>query len=117
MKTLLNSFSAALKGIGTALASERNMKIHVGILLLVVAVGISVDLNIGEWGLVAMAIGLVLTAELMNTAVETLVNLVEPRHNPLAGKIKDIAAGAVLVAAITAAVIGVIVFYKYLPLQ
>ena len=111
----MKSFSAAFYGIRVSIAGERNLKIHIGVALLVVVFGISVDLSPGDWALVAIAIGLVLAAELMNTAVETLVNLVEPRHNPLAGKAKDIAAGAVLIAAITAVVIGLIVFYKYLP--
>jgi len=116
MKALRNSFAAALRGIWMAIAGERNMKIHVGVMLLVVATGILVELSLVDWGLVGIAIGLVLTAELINTAVETLVNLVEPRQHPLAGKAKDIAAGAVLVAALVAVGIGVVVFYKYLPL-
>lgn len=116
MKVLFDSFSAAWRGIRSALASQRNLKIHVGVSLLVISAGIYVDLNGSDWGLVALAIGLVLAAELMNTAVETLVDLVEPRRHPLAGKAKDIAAGAVLVAAIASVVIGFLVFYKYLDL-
>ncbi len=115
MRQLLRSFSAAIKGIRVGITGQRNLKIQMGISLLVIVLGISVDLSAGDWGLVATAIGLVITAELMNTAVESLVDRVEPRQNPIAGKVKDVVAGAVLIAALTAVVIGVVVFYKYLP--
>jgi len=115
MKKFIQSFSFAISGIRKALSGQRNMRIHVGIAMLVLAAGVYVELSAVDWCFVALAIGLVMSTELMNTAVESLVDLVEPRHHPVAGKIKDIAAGAVLVAAIAAAAIGCIVFYKYIP--
>lgn len=66
-----------------------------------------------EWCLLAGCIGLVFTAEIFNTAIETLTNLVSPEWHNLAGKTKDLAAGAVLAASITAAIVGSIVFLPY----
>jgi diacylglycerol kinase (ATP) len=105
-----NSFRYAIKGIGAAFRSEQNMQLHVLAAVLVVLAGLFFDISRSEWGLIALAIGLVSSAEIMNTAVETVVNLVSPEQHPLAGKAKDLAAGAVLVAAITALLIGLLVF-------
>ena len=113
--SLLKSFIAAIHGIRQAVTAQRNIKIQIGAALLVIAVGIYVDLGPVDWCLVVLAIGMVLSSELMNSAVETLVDLVEPRQHPLAGRAKDIAAGSVLVAAIAAVVIGFLVFGKYIP--
>lgn len=115
MKKFLQSVSYAIQGIRTALVGQRHLRVHVGAALVVVAAGIGLDVSAGDWGLLIFAIGLVLTAELINTAVESLVDLIEPRKHPLAGKAKDIAAGAVLVSALSAVLIGLFVFYKYLP--
>ena len=104
-----HSFRYAIKGIGAAFRSEQNMQLHVLATVLVVLAGIYFELNQTEWGLLVLAIGLVWAMEIMNTAVETVVNLVSPQQHPLAGKAKDLAAGAVLVAAITAAIIGLLV--------
>lgn len=114
MNRLIRSFGAAFSGIRAAVSGQRNLKIHVGAALVVCAVGVYVDLNSGEWALVAFAIGLVISAELVNSAIEALVDMVEPEMNPRAGRVKDIAAGAVLVAALTAIIIGVLVFARYL---
>lgn len=116
MKKFFESLSYAIRGLRGALVSQRHLRFHVGAALVVAAAGIGLEITPGDWGLLVLAIGLVLVAELVNTAIETLVDLVEPRQHPVAGKAKDIAAGAVLVAAATAVVIGIIVFYKYLPL-
>lgn len=115
MKKFIQSFSVAFKGIREAVTSQRNVKIHIAVALITVAAGIYVDLSGAEWGLIAFAIGLVLSAELLNTAIEKLTDLLEPRQHPLAGTVKDMAAGGVLIAAVTALIIGVLVFAKYLP--
>ena len=86
------------------------MQIHLGAALGVVALSAWVGLERWEWVAVLGAIGLVWMAELFNTALEELTNLVSPEHNPLAGRAKDLAAGAVLVASVTAALVGIIVF-------
>jgi len=113
MKNLMSSFGFALKGIRTAVREQRNMKIHLGAAMLVVVAGIYYKISPLEWCLVSLAVGTVITAELMNSSIESLVNMVEARQHPLAGRVKDIAAGGVLVAAICAAIIGVVVFGKY----
>ncbi len=80
----------------------------------VVAAGFYFGLTNMEWVVICFAIGLVWMAELFNTALEVVVNLVSPERHPLAGKAKDIAAGAVLIASLTAAVAGLLVFLPYL---
>ena len=75
-----------------------------------VALGLVLGLTRGEWSAVALAIGLVLSVELVNTAGEQLVDLLHPEHDPRWGRIKDLLAGASLVASLAAAVVGVLVF-------
>lgn len=106
----LRSFYYAFKGIGFALRTQQNLWVQLGILALTIAAGLYFDISNVEWALVAAASGLVLTAELFNTALEMLVDLVSPEYMEKAGRIKDLAAGAVLFAAIVAALIGLIVF-------
>ena len=94
-------------------AEERNMQIHGAATILVVALGFYYHITSEEWTAVLLCIGLVLVLEILNTAIETLVDLVQPEYDPLAGKVKDIAAGAVLVGTIVAIAIGIIVFWKH----
>jgi diacylglycerol kinase len=72
--------------------------------------GFIFKLNLVEWGLVIFAIGLVLVSELMNTAIESFVDVISPEYSEKAGFIKDVAAGAVLIAAIISVIIGIIIF-------
>jgi len=109
MKKLIKSFGFALKGLGVVLREQQNMRIHVAAVLLVVILGVWLHLSAIEWAIIALTFGFVLSAEMLNTAIEDLVNMISPGHHHLAGKIKDIAAGAVLVAAITAVIVGVCV--------
>ena len=99
-----------MRGVQSALASEVHLRFHAGATVLVLGLGFYLDLNHTEWALVTLAITAVWTAELLNTAVEALTDLVSPAYHPLAGKAKDVAAGAVLLAALGAAVVGLIVF-------
>lgn len=114
MKPFIQSFRFAANGIRLAVAGQRNMKIHIAAALGVTVGGIYYTISNTEWCLVLLAIGLVMTAELLNSSIESLVDLMEPRQHPLAGKAKDIAAGGVLVACVSAAGIGLLVFIKYL---
>ncbi len=114
MNRLFRSFIDAWRGIRLAVASQQNLKIHLAIATMVILAGIYFQIRITEWLAIVLAIGLVISAEMMNTALENIVNLVSPAHQPLAGKIKDLTAGAVLVLAITAVIIGVIIFIPYL---
>lgn len=110
MIKFFKSFGYALKGLYLALRAELNMRIHALAILVVTVVGIFLSLTAIEWAIIALTIGFVLAMELVNTAIEELVDLVSPEHNPQAGKIKDIAASAVLVAAIVAVVVAVYIF-------
>ena len=111
---LIRSFRYAIRGVGMMLALQANARIHAAVTILVIGLGFLCELRSGEWCAVIAAIGLVWTAEGLNTAIEALTDLVSPGEHPLAGRAKDIAAGAVLCAAITAAVIGLIVFLPHL---
>jgi diacylglycerol kinase (ATP) len=106
----LKSFTYAFKGVLHIYSKEHNMWIHLLATIIVILSGCYYHISSTEWIAVCIAIGFVISAELFNSAIEKLVNLVSPGVHPLAGLIKDIAAGAVLIAAITAAVIGIIVF-------
>jgi diacylglycerol kinase len=112
MRRFFKGFRYALNGMASALR-QPNLRIQLATAILAVAAGWYFDITAGEWLAVVIAIALVISMELMNTALEHLVDLISPEHHPKAGKVKDIAAGAVLAAAIAAVVIGVIVFWKY----
>lgn len=90
--------------------TERNMRIHLTFTVLVIIFGWILRISITEWLLCLLCFGLVFTAEMVNTAIENVVDLVSPQQNKLAGKAKDMAAGAVLVSAIISACIGLIIF-------
>ena len=110
LKKRLNSFRYAIAGIADMTRSQANVKIHLVATVLVIIAGCYFDLNHTEWCLVVLAIASVLAAEGFNTALEYLTDLVSPNHHPLAGKAKDVAAGAVLLAAIGAAAVGLLIF-------
>ena len=107
---LIRSFRYAIRGVVMMLALQANARIHVLATVVVVALGIGLRIERWEWCAVVGAIGLVWTAEGLNTAIEALTDLVSPGEHPLAGRAKDIAAGAVLCAAMAAVVIGAVVF-------
>ena len=113
-KKQLRSFGYAWKGIRSCIGKEQNLSFHLLATPTVVAAGFLAGITRTEWMLVILCIGLVIVAELFNSAIEQLVNLVSPQRHPLAGQVKDIAAGAVLVCAATAAIIGLIIFIPYL---
>ena len=108
----IQSFKYAFAGIRSFASSEPNVKIHLFMTVLVVIGGVYFNISSIEWMLVVLAIGFVLTAEAFNTAIEHLTDLVSPDYHELAGKTKDVAAGAVLIAAIASATIG---FFIFLP--
>lgn len=109
LKKLIKSFGYAIKGMVLSLG-EQNMRIHLLAIAVVTTAGIFLDLSASEWAIIALTIGFVISAEMVNTAIEDLVDLVSPERNPKAGRIKDIAAGAVLVAAIVATIVAVYIF-------
>lgn len=109
-KKIINSFKYAFVGIKSAFISERNMKIHFGILSLVVICGFCFKISLYEWIICLICFALVISAEMINTAIENTVNLITKEKNPTAKLAKDVAAGAVLFNAIISAIIGLIIF-------
>ncbi len=104
------SFLFAIQGFRTAVATERNIKAMLAVGACAVAAGIFCGLDLLSWAVILLCCGVVITAELLNTAVETVVDLVSPEFHPLAGRAKDIAAAAVWVLSVLVAVVGVLVF-------
>jgi diacylglycerol kinase (ATP) len=105
---LIKSIYYALQGIYFAFGTERSLRLHAIAMCLTVAAGIYVGLTVVEWGLVSFAVGLVITAELFNTAVERLGDEASGgKYNHTVGRAKDIAAAAVLITALTALAIGI----------
>lgn len=113
-KKLKNSFKYAKEGFISSFKTERNMKIHVFAAILVVIIGIILKLSVIEWAIFIILIGLVISAELFNTAIETIVDMICPERNDNAKLVKDISAAAVLVMAICSAIIGIMVIYTHL---
>ncbi len=105
----LRSFRCALRGIWILLRSQPNAWIHALATVLVCAAGLCFGFTRSEWGWVIVAMVMVWAAEAANTALEFLADAVSPERHPPVGKAKDVAAGAVLIAAIGAAVIGILV--------
>ena len=103
------SFGQAYRGILYSWKTQRHLQFHIFAASCVLAAAWWSRLSRVEWVLLLFAIGSVIAAEVMNTAVEIVVDLVQPNFHPLAGMAKDVAAGAVLVTAIQAVIIGIIV--------
>ena len=110
IKSRRNSFKYAFEGIISAFKSEANMKIHVLIMILVIIFGFVLKISIFEWLICVLLFSLVIGVELINTAIEETVNLASPNINKTAKLAKDLAAGAVLVFALGAIVIGCLIF-------
>lgn len=106
----IRSFKYAFAGIKTMLLREHNSRIHLFAAFLAIILGFLLKIDVAGWLTVIFAIGFVFTAELFNSAIEWLTDMVTPEFNEKAGKIKDFAAGAVLIAAMTALTVGIIIF-------
>ncbi|MCC3356681.1 diacylglycerol kinase family protein [Bacillus sp. REN16] len=113
--SLIKSFSYAIQGLREAFFSERNLQIHFLFSIIVVICGFLFQITKVEWMVILVLIGGMFSIEMINTAVEKVVDLVTNEFHPLAKKAKDIAAGAVLIYAIIAVIIGLIIFLPYLP--
>lgn len=110
----LESFTYAFNGIRTLFSTEHNAWIHLVAALTVMLLGKFFGLSNYEWCLIAIAIGLVFIAEIINTAIEKLTDMISPQYSESAKKVKDLAAGGVLIAAFVAVIIGVFVFGGHL---
>lgn len=108
------SFGCAFRGLGFLVRTQANARIHAAATVLVVVAGFALRISPSEWCAILAASGLVWLGEGLNTAIETLTDLVSPGPHPLAGRAKDVAAGAVLCAALAAFVIGAVVFLPHI---
>jgi len=110
IKSRLQSFGYAFRGWRLMFHQQYNFFIHLFLAFIALLLAYLLDLSRGEWLWIILAIGMVLAAEIFNTAIEKLTDIVQPEQDPKAGQIKDLAAGAVLIIAITALIIGLIIF-------
>lgn len=109
-RSFRDSFKDAARGIAVGIVEERNMKIHMLAVVLVLIFGIIFRLSLAEWGICLCFLALIPALELVNTAIESVVDLVTEEYHPLAKRAKDVAAGAVLWASVIAAVAGAMIF-------
>jgi diacylglycerol kinase len=108
-RNLLESFRFAFAGLWYTLRTQRNVRIHLCIAAVVVALGLWLNLSASQWALLTLTIGFVLVSEMLNTALEKLVDLVSPDYHPLAKVVKDVVAGVVLLTAIASVIVGLLV--------
>ncbi len=110
----IDSFKWAFNGFKVAFKGEVNLKIHLFAATIAIAFGFLFNIDRYEWLAVLVVIGMVLSAEIFNTAVEYLADFVSIERRPAIKKVKDLAAAAVLIQAIIAAIVGIIVFSPYI---
>jgi diacylglycerol kinase len=110
MKRLVRSFGFAFKGLGYAVKTQPNFRFHLVAGTIAAALGFFFRLATAEWLWLVACIAVVLITELLNTSLETLTDLVSPTYNEKAGHVKDVAAGAVVVAALFALITGTVIF-------
>ncbi len=112
----IKSFGPAWKGLFWLFKNEGNAQFHLMATIVVIIAGFYFKVTIFEWILLCFAIGLVITAEALNTAIEKTIDLLHPQKHVKAGLVKDLAAAGVLIASITAVIIAALVFIpKFIP--
>jgi len=113
IKSRLRSFAFAFNGLRLMLHGQYNFFIHLLLAAIAIVLGLYFDISQAEWLWIVLAIGLVLAAEVFNSSIEHLTDLIQKERHPQAGKVKDLAAAAVLITAATALIIGLFVFIPY----
>lgn len=116
MNKFIRGFGYALNGLWHATATQLNFRVHLVLAVVAVLMGYALHISSSEWLWIVLCIAMVLIAELFNTALEILTDLVSPEYNKKAGLVKDVSAGAVLLTAICALIIGAIIFVPKLLL-
>lgn len=111
---IIKSFKYACEGIISSFKAERNMKIHILIMILVTIAGCVLKITKMEWMICIILFGLVISGELFNTTIETIVDMIMPEKNEKAKLAKDISAGAVFVLATISAIVGILIFFPYI---
>jgi len=114
VRSRLASFGPAFRGVYSFLKSEPNAFIHITLAAMAILLGVVLHITKNEWIAIILIISLVLISEAFNSAIEKLIDLISPEYNHKARLIKDIAAGAVLIASIAALIAGLIIFLPYL---
>jgi diacylglycerol kinase (ATP) len=115
LQARLRSFGYAFEGIAFVLRTQHNAWVHLAATVLAILISIHLHVSVADWRWIILAISLVWAAEAFNTAVEYVCDMVSPERNIVVKRAKDIAAGAVLLSAVSAACIGLITFWPYLP--
>jgi diacylglycerol kinase (ATP) len=109
LKSRFKSFRFALNGVSSLLKNEHNSRIHLVAAIISIGMGIILKLNFFEWSLLIIVIGIVFLAELFNSSVETLADIIDPEWNKMIMTAKDYSAAAVLISAIVALVVGCLI--------
>ena len=112
--TFRRSFLFAIQGFRTAVRQERNIKVMLAGGAVAVVAGLIIGLDLMRWAIVTLCCGVVISSELVNTAIETVVDLVSPEFHPLAGRAKDIAAASELVLCVAVGIVGLLVYVNAL---
>lgn len=110
LSRVMKKFGHAFRGLGIAFSTDNSFKVHLLFSFAALTLGVLLRLNLGDWALIVVAIGLVFVAELFNTAIEYLVRMFTTEYHELAEKLLDISAGAVLFASFTALALAAFVF-------
>ncbi len=110
MRAFFRSFVYAFQGIAWVVSTQRNARVHLAATVIVVAAGFICRISAIEWAVLALTIGLVFSAEMLNSVAELAVDLLTDRYHSMAKAAKDAGAGAVLVAAIAAVGVGIAIF-------
>lgn len=105
----IQSFRYAFYGLWYTLRTQRNAQIHVGIGSIIIVLGLFLQINLTEWAIIVLTSGFVIATEMLNTAIEGAMDFASTDYHPQIKIVKDVAAGAVLVSAITAVVVGLII--------
>ncbi|MDO4765400.1 MAG: diacylglycerol kinase family protein [Eubacteriales bacterium] len=108
--TLKESFRYAISGIYFAFREERNFKVHSILAILAIFLATILQCNLTEWIIIILCIGIVMSAEIFNTAIENTMDWLDPQYNKYVKKVKDLAAGGVLVVSIAVAIVGLLIF-------
>ncbi len=108
--TLLSTFRNGFRGISLALQNERNLRLQVGMAIVVIIAGFVYRLSMTEWGIITLTIAFVLTTEMLNTVLENTLDRIGLEEHPLTRNAKDVAAGAVLISSIASLIVGGLIF-------
>lgn len=109
-KSLLGSFKNAYNGLKYAYYAENHLRSHIVMAFFAIFMAYFLDVSRIEWLIIIASIFFVITLELINTSIEVIIDMIEPNENPLAGLVKDISAGAVLLSAMLALINGLVIF-------